>query len=298
MRILVTGRAGQVATALSERAAALPGIELLALGRPELDLERPGTVGAAIASAAPDIVVNAAAYTAVDRAEAEAAQAFAVNRDGAAAVARAAAAIGAALIHISTDYVYPGDGETPYRESDPTGPANVYGRSKLEGETAVMAAHPRALILRTAWVYSPFGANFVKSMLRLAGEREVLGVVDDQYGNPTGAFDIADALLAIAPRLVAGEGGGVYNFAGSGSTSWCGFAREIFAQSAARGGPCASVNAIATAQYPTPARRPANSRLDTSALTQRFGITPRPWQDSLDETLDRLLAKDNGRPSP
>ncbi len=156
---------------------------------------------------------------------------------------------------------------------------------------AVMAAHPRALILRTAWVYSPFGANFVKTMLRLAGSRDVIGVVDDQHGNPTGAFDIADALLAVAPRLVAGEAGGIYNFAGLGSTSWCGFAREIFAQSAARGGPAARVDAITTAQYPTPARRPANSRLDTSAFTRRFAITPRPWQQSLAETLDRLLAE-------
>ena len=291
MRILVTGRAGQVATALGERAASLPGVELLALGRPELDLEQPETVGAAIARAAPGIVINAAAYTAVDRAQSQEAQAFAVNRDGAAAVARAAAATGAALIQISTDYVYPGDGEAPYRESDATGPTNVYGRSKLEGEHAVLDAHPRALVLRTAWVYSPFGANFVKSMLRLAGEREVLGVVDDQYGNPTGAFDIAHALLAIAPRLVAGEAGGIYNFAGQGSTSWCGFAREIFAQSAARGGPSARVDAITTDEYPTPARRPANSRLDTSALTQRFGVTPRPWQQALGETLDRLLAQ-------
>jgi len=289
MRILVTGRAGQVATALSERAVSVPGIELLALGRPELDLEKPDTVEAAIAAAAPGLVINAAAYTAVDRAETEAAQAFAVNRDGAAAVARAAAATGAALVQISTDYVYPGDGHAPYRESDPTGPANVYGRSKLEGEEAVLAAHPRAFILRTAWVYSPFGANFVKSMLRLAAEREVLGVVDDQHGNPTGALDIADTLLAIAPRLVSGEAGGIYNFAGAGSTSWCGFAREIFARSAARGGPSARVDAITTAQYPTPARRPANSRLDTSALTQRFAIVPRAWQLSLGETIDRLL---------
>ena len=168
MRVLVTGRSGQVATALVERAAAHRGITVEALGRPELDLENPATVEAAIAAAKPGIVVSAAAYTAVDKAESEPERAFAANRDGAAAVAKAAAALGIPVIHLSTDYVYPGDKPVPYVESDATGPASVYGSAKLEGEQAVMAEHPQALIFRTSWVYSPFGPNFVRPMLRRA----------------------------------------------------------------------------------------------------------------------------------
>jgi dTDP-4-dehydrorhamnose reductase len=289
IRIAVTGKAGQVATALAERAGARGDIELVLLGRPELDLAVPGTVEPAIMAARPHLVVNAAAYTAVDRAEAEEDAAFAVNREGAAAVAGAAEKAGAALVHISTDYVFSGDNPLPWRETDPTGPLNAYGRSKLAGELAVMAQHERALILRTAWVYSPFGANFVKTMLRVGGQNAVVRVVDDQHGNPTSAFDIADAILAMAPYLVAGERGGIYHFCGRGSTSWCGFAREIFAQAAAFGEPAPAVEPISTAQYPTPARRPANSRLETSAFEERFGHRPPPWQESLSRTLSRLL---------
>lgn len=290
MRLLVTGRNGQVATSLAERAATHPGIEVLALGRPELDLESPATVEAAIAAARPDLVVNAAAYTAVDKAESDSGRAFAANRDGAAAAARAAARLGVPVIHLSTDYVYPGDKPSPYVESDATGPSSVYGQSKFEGEQAVMAAHPQALIFRTSWVYSPFGANFVKTMLRIGKDRDVVRVVADQHGNPTSAIDIADAILRLAPGLGSTPAGGIYHLCGSGSTTWCGLAQAIFAESGKLGGPAPRVEAITTAEYPTPARRPANSRMDTAAFTARFGFALRPWPDAVAETVARLLA--------
>lgn len=291
IRLLVTGLNGQVAAALRERASAHSEIQVMALGRPELDLERPETVAAAILAAKPDIVVNAAAYTAVDKAEAEPARAFAANRDGAAAVAEAARKLGVPLIHLSTDYVYPGDKPGAYAESDATGPLGVYGQSKLEGERAVLAAQPQAVILRTSWVYSPFGVNFVKTMLRLGKDRDVIRVVDDQHGSPTSAIDIADAILRIAPGLAAAPArGGIFHCCGTGSTTWCGFARYIFTESARLGGPSPRVEAITTAEFPTPARRPHNSHLDTSAFKARFGFVLRPWQEAAAETVARLLA--------
>ena len=290
MRLVVTGRNGQVAAALLEAAAGSPAIEVVALGRPDLDLEQPETVGRAIAAAKPAIIVNSAAYTAVDKAEAEAERAFAVNRDGAAAAARAAQELGVPFIQLSTDYVYPGDKPEPYEEDDATGPLGVYGASKLAGEIAVMAQHPRALILRTSWVYSPYGANFVKTMLRVGRDREVVRVVDDQQGNPTSAIDIAAAILRIAPGLSASSPGGTYHLCGTGSTTWCGLARRIFRTSAGLGGPSPRVEAISTADYPTPARRPANSRMNMDLFHARFGFQPRPWQDAVDETVRRLVA--------
>lgn len=286
MRILVTGRNGQVAASLVERGGLVPGVEVIALGRPDLDLEDAASAGAAIAAARPDVVVNAAAYTAVDKAEQEAGRAFAINRDGAAAAAAAAARLGAPFIQLSTDYVYPGDKTGVYVESDATGPLGIYGQSKLAGEEAVTSAHPSPLILRTSWVYSPFGGNFVKTMLRLGRERAVLNVVDDQIGNPTSALDIADAVLRIAPGLRAG---GTYHLCGSGDVTWYGFAREIFALSESLGGPCAEVKPITTAEYPTPARRPANSRMSMDAFAARFGFRLRPWQEALAETVSRLV---------
>jgi len=290
MRILVTGASGQVATALAEGARLRREIDLLALGRPALDLERPKETEAAIIAARPDLVVNAAAYTTVDKAESEPERAFAINRDGAAAVARATATLAIPLIHLSTDYVFDGAKPTPYVETDPTNPLSVYGRSKRDGEEAVCATHPASIILRTSWVVSPFGTNFVKTMLRLGAERESLSIVDDQFGNPTSALDIAGIILRIAPQLAASSPeGGIYHLTNSGSTSWHGFAAAIFEASARHGGPRPRLEAITTAGYPTPARRPANSRLDTSAFTHRFNIIPRPWQQAVEETVSRII---------
>ena len=292
MRIFVTGAEGQVARSLREATAGDAGLVLGWGARPAVDLTRPDTVARAIEAFKPDLVVNPAAYTAVDKAENEPELAFAVNRDGAGATAAAATLAGAPIIHLSTDYVFDGTRDGPYLETDATCPIGVYGQSKLAGEVAVAAANPRHIILRTAWVYAPFGANFVRTMLRLGGERDRLSVVDDQVGCPTYAPDIAAAILSIARRLNAGwrePYAGVTNCAGPDAVTWCGFARAIMTGASARGGRSAAVDAITTAQYPTPARRPANSRLDCSRLADLFEVKPPPLGDSLGRCLDRLV---------
>lgn len=281
MRLAVTGKNGQVVSAL--QALAGPGLEIVALGRPELDLARPDTVFKALREAKPDVVVSAAAYTAVDKAESEPDIAFAVNRDGAKAVARAANDIGVPVIHISTDYVFDGTKTTAYVENDPTGPASVYGRSKLEGEHAVSENTENYAILRTAWVYSEYGSNFVKTMLRLSESRDEVNVVADQFGCPTSANDIAIAIVSIARKLATDPAPhlrGVFHMSGTGETNWAGFAKQIFAFSAKNGGKSIVVNDITTAQYPTPARRPANSRLDCCKLEEVYGIRLPEWQIS------------------
>ena len=290
-RVLVAGRSGQVATALG---AVLPrhGFTVTLLGRPELDLSQEGSIERALAEARPDIVVNAAAYTAVDRAEDESAEAFAVNRDGPARLAAATAAAGIPLIHYSTDYVFDGRKAAPYVEEDPTGPLSVYGRSKLEGERAVAQAQPRHVILRTAWVCSPTGHNFLKTMLRLALSRPEIGVVDDQQGTPTFAADLAEATAGVArnlldrPRDLALSG--IFHAASPGVTTWCGFARAIFAASERHGGPTAAVRAIATSDYPTRAVRPANGALATGKLARVHGVTLPDWRIALDACLRDL----------
>jgi len=292
VRILVTGRDGQVARSLAERGAAGQH-EIITLGRPELDLAgNPETITAAIEAATPDAIVSAAAYTAVDRAEAEPDLAFAVNERGAGAVAAAAAHLDVPLVHLSTDYVFDGAKTAPYAEDDATGPTGVYGSSKLAGEKAVLEAHPNSAILRTAWVYSPFGANFVKTMLRLATDREEVGVVSDQIGNPTSALDIADAVLRVLANLAAGcDPGhrGIFHLVGQGDASWADFAEAVFTTSASAGGPHASVRRIATADYPTPARRPANSRLDTCRIVERHGVSLPQWRTSLQGVVRRIV---------
>ncbi|MRG54220.1 dTDP-4-dehydrorhamnose reductase [Phyllobacterium sp. SYP-B3895] len=298
MRIVVTGTEGQVVRSLVERAARHSDIEIIALGRPGLDLAVPSTVGTAIAEAKPDIVVSAAAYTAVDQAEDEPDLAHAINALGAGAVARAAGDLGVPVIHLSTDYVFAGDGEAPYTETDATGPQGVYGRTKLEGEAAVIAANPRHIILRTAWVYSPFGKNFVKTMLRLAETRDQVSVVSDQWGNPTSAIDIADAIIETARRIdvePSFTGYGIYHLAGTGNINWSGFARAIFASSRNNGGPFAEVADIASADYPTKAKRPFNSRLSTDKFFKVFGWRAPDWQVSTEATVSRLLAEAKGR---
>lgn len=290
MKLLVTGAHGQLAESLVERGAAR-GDDVIALGRPELDVTDPVSLTHALGHYRPDVVVNAAAYTAVDKAESEEDEAFRVNGAGAGHVARATAMAAIPLIHISTDYVFDGAKATPYVESDPCLPICAYGRSKLAGEEAVRAAAPRHIVLRTAWVHSPFGHNFTKTMLRLAASRPEIAVVDDQIGTPTYAPHLADAILRIATALPRSEAGpwGTYHAAGAGAVSWCGLAREIFAVARRRGGPFASVRAIPTSDYPTPARRPQNSRLDTAKLFSVFGIALPPWQQGVEEGVERLL---------
>jgi dTDP-4-dehydrorhamnose reductase len=283
MRILVTGREGQLARSLVERAAANPGLTLQAVGRPELDLERPESIAAAVAAADPDLVVNAAAYTAVDQAEDERDRAFRINGAAAGEVAAAARRAGARVIQVSTDYVFDGTGEGAYAESAPTRPLGVYGRSKLEGELRVAEANPDHVVLRTAWVYSAYGRNFVKSMLGAAAQRDELGVVADQHGNPTASHDLADGILAMvaAWRDRPREGlGGTYHLAGTGETSWFGFAAAIFEEAARHGLPTAAVKPIRTADWPTRAARPANSALDSRRFAADFGYRAPPWRQS------------------
>ncbi|MBI1392452.1 MAG: dTDP-4-dehydrorhamnose reductase [Alphaproteobacteria bacterium] len=293
MKIFVAGAAGQVASSLVQRAA-LGGYDLTAAGRPELDLLDAASIDAAIAAHRPDVVVNAAAYTAVDQAENDADAARQLNATGAEALARAAASAGASIIHLSTDYVYDGSKRAPYVETDPTAPLCVYGHTKLEGERLVAAANPRAIILRTAWVFSPFGKNFVKTMLRLAASNDVVNVVDDQHGSPTYAPDLADAILGVAGRASAeGASGsaasGIFHAAGSGYATWADVAAETFAASAALGGPASRVNRISSADYPTPVTRPANSRLDGAKLGAVFGVQLRDWRAGVHDCVARLL---------
>ncbi len=290
-RVLVTGKAGQVALALAALDA--PGLEIVTLGRPELDIADPTSVSRAFARVRPAIVVNTAAYTEVDKAESETAAAFAVNRDGAANVAMAAAEQGCPIIHFSTDYIFPGDKAEPYVETDRTGPISVYGHSKLAGELAVAKANPAHVILRTAWVYSPDGRNFLKTMLRLARERDALGVVGDQHGTPTSAAFLARATASVVSHVLADPAGtgwrGTFHLVADGAADWAGFAEEIFAQSAKRGGPSATVRRITTADYKTAAARPANSRLDTTRLRAVFGIQPPRWQDDVAPCVNAVL---------
>lgn len=290
MRVLVIGRDGQLSRSLAEHAAKQPGLDFHAVGRPQLDLTQPETIGSEIDAYRPDLVINAAAYTAVDKAETEPERAFAINRDGAAAAARAAAKVNAGFVHVSTDYVFDGRKSVPYVETDGTDPLNIYGRSKLEGERAVLAAHPGALVLRTSWVFSPFGSNFVKTMLRAGAERPLLRVVNDQIGNPTSSLDLAAAILEVAPVLLR-EPGGLYHLTGSGSTSWHEFAAFIFEQSRKHGGPAPVLEAISSDEYKTAARRPRNSRLDCTAFSDRFGISQRHWKDAVSDVVARCLGK-------
>ncbi len=292
MKILVAGAQGQLAHALGEQARLPDGVTVMVLGRPQLDLRDKATIARAIGMTAPDLVVNAAAYTAVDKAESDAAAAFAVNRDGAGALAAVARAHACPIIHVSTDYVFDGTKEGAYVEDDPVGPTGVYGRSKLEGEIAIAAANPQHVILRTAWVYSAHGHNFLKTMVRLARERPELRVVVDQRGNPTYAPHLADAILAIAAQLGAEAENkkrwGIYHAAGTGETSWYEFASAIIAAAGQLGVPQVPVKAISTSDYPTPARRPANSCLDCSKLARVFGVRLPHWRQGVAECIARL----------
>lgn len=281
MKILITGAQGQVTLALQARLAGLG--EVHALGSQQLDLADPAAIRAQVRALAPGLIINPAAYTAVDKAESEAPLAHAINAHAPGVLAEEAARLGVPLIHYSTDYVFDGAKAEPYVESDATGPLGVYGASKLAGEQAIAAVGGEHLILRTSWVYSLTGRNFLLTMQRLLQERETLSVVADQFGAPTWACTIADSTAALVERWQAGQAGawGTYHLTASGSTSWFGFAEAIAEQLKAAGQPCARLVPIDTAQYPTPARRPANSRLDCSLLQRAWGVSQPDWHAAL-----------------
>lgn len=294
MRFLLLGGTGQVGTEL--RALACPqDVEVVAPGRGELDLMDAEAIGRLVAEGSWSGVINAAAYTNVDRAESERLIAFAINAEAPTRLAAETGRRGIPLIHISTDYVFNGRKGIPYVEGDEVAPLNVYGSSKLAGERGVRLGNPRHVILRTAWVYSPFGNNFVKTILRLAAERERLTIVADQRGCPTAARDVAQACLDIAVRCALEPERthyGVYHFAGAGDATWFEFAKAIVALAADRLGKSSQVVPIRTADYPTAAVRPADTRLDCTAVVREFGVILRPWRQALAETIDRLLANE------
>lgn len=288
--ILVTGGTGQLASAL----AAAATVPVCLVGRPAFDFDRPETIATTFDQAAPWLVVNAAAYTAVDTAEKDADAAYRANRDGPAELARLCGAAGIPLIHISTDYVFDGDKGEPYVETDPVAPQGVYGASKLAGEQAVLDACPAAIVLRTSWVYAPTGRNFVRTMLTLGKTRDRLTVVADQKGCPTTAEDLAAAILQIAARIAdtgwQDDYAGVFHAAGTGWTTWHGLASAVFAEAARHGAPSPLVDPITTAAWPTPAKRPTDSRLDCTKLAEVFGVRLPDWRRSLARTIDVIFS--------
>lgn len=289
-QVLVTGAGGQLGTEL-QRCAWPDGWEAVAIDLADLDLTDTAAIAAKVAERPWAAVINGAAYTAVDKAESDQVLAWQVNALAPAAFGAACVGAGIPLVQVSTDYVFSGDKRGAWEVDDPVGPLGVYGASKLGGELAVRTSGARHAIVRTAWVVSAHGANFVKTMLRVGAERGRLRVVDDQHGSPTAAADLARALVTIATRLAedADAPSGTYHFSNAGPTTWAGFARAIFEKGAMRGGPTVTVEPIATADYPTPARRPANSLLSHDAIRAAFGIAPRPWGEALDDILDELL---------
>ena len=282
MNILMFGATGQVATEVLRRAPG--GVTVQAMGRDVVDLSDPAACAALVLGSEADVILNAAAWTAVDRAEAEEAVAQVVNGAAPTAMARAAAQRGLPFVHFSTDYVFDGGGTRAFRPADATGPLGAYGRTKLAGERGVRAAGGRHVILRTSWVVSAHGANFVKTMLRLGQERASLNVVADQIGGPTPAAAIADALFAMARALVDGHTGGTYHFAGAPDANWADFARAIMEQAGLR---CV-INDIASSAYPTPAKRPLNSRLDCTTTLQDFGVAQPDWRVGLTDIIKEL----------
>ncbi|OEE57332.1 dTDP-4-dehydrorhamnose reductase [Enterovibrio norvegicus] len=290
MKLLITGSLGQVGSCLVKQLSTMDDVEFLALDREELDITNANQVDDLVATFKPDAIINAAAHTAVDRAEEEVELSYAINRDGPSNLAKAANKVGAAILHISTDYVFAGDKDGEYVESDETGPQGVYGKSKLAGELAVAEACERHIILRTAWVFSEHGGNFVKSMLRLVQTRDTLGIVADQFGGPTYAGDIAKALLDIATSIVKGgnTGFGVHHYSGMPHVGWYDFANTIFDEATQQGvlTSAITVNPIATSDYPTQAKRPANSRLNNNKIYIQFGISPSDWKLALKNLKD------------
>lgn len=289
MKILQFGTTGQVARELLRQAQGLP-VEITALSRAECDFNDAENIAGAIWNRKPDLIINAAAYTAVDQAESDVERAFEVNAQSPASIAGMCGPGGPAMVHFSTDYVFDGEKGAPYLETDPPEPLSVYGRSKLSGEQLVLASCPRALVLRTSWVVSAHGRNFVKTMLRLAMEGRPLRIVDDQFGRPTSAADLAGFVLANAERLASAPVGdphfGLFHFANAGETSWKGFAEAIFEE--ALGAAAPKVEGIRTADRPSAAQRPLRGTLDTTKLEQTFGHQPRPWREALAEIVAEL----------
>jgi dTDP-4-dehydrorhamnose reductase len=293
--ILVVGKSGQLGRCLFE-AASRRDIRIIVAGRPDFDIEHRETVDRALPAFDPGVIINAAAYTAVDKAETEPERCYAANRDGARQLAAVAWRHNVPFIHISTDYVFDGRKPSPYHEDDLTAPLGVYGRSKLEGERAVLAMHPDALILRTSWLYSAFGSNFLTTMLRLAQSQPSLRVVDDQRGCPTSAHELAAALLDISTKLL--EGGsqsraGIYHLSGAGQTTWYGLAAEIFANVKARDQKVPHLVAIKTADYPTRAQRPPNSVLSCAKVDREFGVKLPAWSTSLTACINGLSRRED-----
>lgn len=288
--ILVIGATGQLARALEVAHRGIGAGSIILAGRPETDILRPSSLRAAIDRVRPGIVINASAYTSVDQAEREEAEAFAINAEGPASLAALTAASGIPLIHVSTDYVFSGDKPSPYAETDPADPASVYGRSKLAGERGVAAENRDHVILRTAWLYSPWGRNFVTTMLRLAEDRDIVRVVSDQRGNPTSASDLADVILGVASQWHHGDATpGLFHASASGDASWAEFAEQVFASSRALGSKGAEVDPITSAEYPTEARRPENSRLDCSRLYEAYKIQLPHWRGSVEACVKQII---------
>lgn len=285
-KLIITGAYGQVGFCLTEQAK-IAGWTVLAVDRDELDITNASEVISRVKAFQPDVIINAAAHTAVDKAETDIDASYAINRDGAKYLAEAAQVCDAAILHISTDYVFAGDKTGSYSEADLVAPQGVYGASKLAGEEVVIAANPKHIILRTAWVFGEHGNNFVKTMLRLGSQRDQLGIVADQYGGPTYAGDIAAALLTIADKAVAVPATvnwGIYHFAGEPHVNWHQFAQAIFAKAVEKDILVKEpqLNALTTADYPTPAKRPANSRLDCGKIFAEFSIKPSDWHQALE----------------
>lgn len=291
-KVIITGCEGQVVRSLLERGSQRSDLEFVAVGRPRLDLGDIASIAETLVTSKPDAIVSAAAYTAVDKAETEALAAFRINGDAPREIARAASVLGIPVVHLSTDYVFDGSKKGAYSESDPVCPLGVYGASKLLGEQAIAETTDNYAVLRTAWVYSPFSKNFLITMLRLAQDRDEISVVDDQFGNPTSALDIADGVIVALQNMLSSDAPelrGTFHMTGSGTASWADFATHIFTVAESLGAPTAKVKRISTKEYPTPARRPVNSRLSCERLAQIHDVHLPQWQDSTATVVKRLI---------
>lgn len=289
--ILVTGKSGQLARSLDD-CAVRRNIPMVLAGRPHFNLENAYDVKQLVDAIKPRVIVNTAAYTAVDRAEEEVEQAFSVNRYGAEHLALVAQLKGIPLIHISTDYVFDGAKPSFYVEEDATAPLNVYGRSKLEGELSVLEFCPDAIVIRSSWIYGPYGQNFLRTMLRLAETQSIIRVVDDQHGAPTSSRDLAAGIMGVIDRLGSSQGigaGGIYHLTNQGETTWYGFAAEIFRALSRRGIAVPKLRPIESKDFPMRAQRPHNSCLDTSKIDRVFGVRLGPWREAMESCLDELV---------